>query len=119
MLIKAARSWPSLRQHQLQFRACDDGALAAGYSEAVTRLLADRWHTFGQFAVLARTFPAFRHWALGHIDASGSEEDLRRIVRNAADCAAAKAEAQLCHDVQHAASDALRELAPGGPSSAP
>ncbi len=108
-LVAARDSWQSLAQHQRAFKACDDGALAAGYSDGVTRLFAQRWDEFDTFATIAGSDPAFARWAVGHIDASASSGDLQKILRNAGRCGDVSAQG-LCRKVRRAASVALVEL---------
>lgn len=106
-LAKARATWPALLKHQATFGACDDGALAEGYSDAVVTTLAHRWDSFGDFAALSSKHPAFRRWAIRHIDATASDDDLRRIVRNAAKCGAQAG--GLCGAIRQAARNASAE----------
>jgi hypothetical protein len=107
-LPAAGRSWSTLNRHWQFFRQCDDGALAEGYSDAVVRLLANRWRQFDAFASLARRDSDFRRWAIAHIDASASSNDLRVIVQHARRCADRSNE-DLCRRVERAARAALAE----------
>jgi hypothetical protein len=103
-------SWSSLLGHQAKFEPCDDGALAEGYSDAVVTLFAHKWDQFGAFVALSERHPAFQRWAIGHIDASASDEDLKRIVLNAGTCIDDSHTRSLCKTVQQAASNALIEI---------
>lgn len=42
-------SWQNIAQCFRQFRACDDGGIAEGISDAVARLLANRWDRLWSF----------------------------------------------------------------------
>jgi hypothetical protein len=108
-LINAAGNWPSLLKHQRAFASCDDGALAEGYSDAVVTLLANRWDKFSIFVVLSERQPDFRRWAIGHIDATASD-DLNKVVANAAKCIRDVKAKILCKAIGRAAADALTEL---------
>ena len=108
-LFTAKSSWRSLLRHYQMFIACDDGALAEGHSDAVVNLLAHRWGRFSEFVALSRRHPSFRRWAIRHIDATTSNDDLSRVVRNAAKCADNVHSKGLCGKVQKAATDALAE----------
>jgi hypothetical protein len=108
-LLSAAGSWGSLLQHQKAFASCDDGALAEGYSDAVASLLARRWDKFDLFLVLSKRNPAFRRWAVRHIDATASDDDLNKIVLNASACIDDVKAKSLCRTIQQAAVDALTE----------
>jgi hypothetical protein len=106
-LPAASSNWPSLLKHQQVFASCDDGALAEGYSDAVATKLATRRSEFGQFAALSRRDPAFRQWAIRHIDATATDEQLKKIMLNAGACN--KHVKGLCEAIYRAAADALRE----------
>lgn len=108
-LARADDDWNSLLKHQRVFAPCDDGAMAEGYSEIVVTKLADHWDRFGSFAAISKRYPAFRRWAIGHIDASASEEDLKKIILNARKCAGDLQAKSLCATVRRAAADALSE----------
>jgi hypothetical protein len=82
-LANATGSWHALQKHQRIFASCDDGALAEGYSDAVVKLLANHWERFPVFAALSQRDPAFRRWAIRHIDSSAASDDLKRVVRHA------------------------------------
>lgn len=106
-LRRAAGGWRSLMKHQNAFVSCDDGALAEGYSEAVVTLLAHRWDQFSVFVTLANQHPAFRRWALRHIDASASDDDLKKVLRNAASCEDKANAGRLCGEIGRAATAAM------------
>ena len=107
-LQKAAGSWPALFRHYRVFCSCDDGALAEGYSEAVVKLLANRWAQFPVFVALARRDPAFGRWVIRHIDATTSSEDLNGVLRHTASCAGDMKTSDLCRRVKRAAAYALK-----------
>lgn len=109
LLINARDSWPALLKHQRAFAFCDDGSLGEGYSEAVVALLAKRWEQFDRFASLANKDPSFRRWAIRHIDASASDDDLNKIISNASSCMKKGKEKVLCTAIRQAATRALAE----------
>jgi hypothetical protein len=108
-LINAANAWGSLSKHQKVFGSCDDGALSEGYSDAVVRLLAYRWNQFDAFVDLSARNAAFRQWAIRHIDATSSTDDLTKVVRNATRCAGSGPAKELCREIATAARDALED----------
>ena len=119
-LVHARRSWPLLLQHQRKFHSCDDGALADGYSEAVTHLLAQRWDKFETLATIANKNPSFKRWAIRHIDASAAQDNLNAIILNTVTCPSDATIERLCQAIRHAASEALAESeAPGDKAQAP
>lgn len=38
-------NWQAVRDSYARYRQCDDGSIAEGNSEAVVRLLVDKWNT--------------------------------------------------------------------------
>lgn len=108
-LNEARENWKSLRAHQKAFAACDDGELGEGYSDAVAMLLSRTWSQFEQFVAIAREDVAFQRWAVRHIDASASSEELSEIVRHASRCAKQADEENLCTVIRKSAEAALSE----------
>ena len=82
MDIASARSWKALYAVFRQFQSCDDGSVAEGFSESVTRLLSDDWAHLSDLAALKA--PEFEKFVAGHIDESVPEERLKRIADLAA-----------------------------------
>jgi hypothetical protein len=107
-LENATGSWHALQKHQRIFASCDDGALAEGYSDAVVKLLANHWERFPVFAALSQRDPAFRRWAIRHIDSSAASDDLKRVVRHAATCIHQVQAKLLCASLDRAANAALK-----------
>jgi len=108
-LINVRGSWPSLLRHQRTFAPCDDGALAEDYSDAVVTLFARKWDQFGAFVALSERHPNFERWAIRHIDATASDEDLKKVMLNAASCIDDVKTQSLCRTIQEAAANALTE----------
>ena len=108
-LVSAATGWGSLLKHQKAFSSCDDGALAEGYSDAVVTLLAHRWDQFDAFVGLSTRNPAFRRWAIRHIDTSASADDLTKVAHNAARCTGRAKSKELCREIARAARNALND----------
>jgi hypothetical protein len=63
-----ATSWQELHQQFLRYGHCGDGAIAEGFSEAVTVLLAERWHTLEELYAMRRADPKFQDFVLRHIN---------------------------------------------------
>jgi hypothetical protein len=111
LLVDARENWPSLLKHQRNYAVCDDGELGEGYSDAVVRLFAQRWNQFGTFVSIAKKNPAFQGWAVRHIDATASDEDLNKIILNANTCINHVNVANLCKIIRQSAENALMESA--------
>lgn len=54
------RDWDQVYRSFQKFSQCDDGAIAEGYSDSVTKLLADDWKSFNRFVALANRNGDFR-----------------------------------------------------------
>jgi hypothetical protein len=77
------RSWGQLHQQFERYSHCDDGAIAEGFSESVTLMLAEQWRSIYQLEMVLRSDPAFRVFITRHIDETVPAERLNRIVVNA------------------------------------
>ena len=107
--LPTLKSWESLfASFKAHVPNCDDGYISEGYSEAVVRLLANRWATLPRLAKLSHKSSSFENFVLRHIDASAATEDLMRVQENARHrCLAGNA--TVCQQVAGAASSALGE----------
>lgn len=80
-----ATSWKTLHRQFRLYRNCDDGAIAEGFSEAVTRLLADRWVTVRDLAPMIASDRAFGRFIVTHVDETVPQARLQKIARNASE----------------------------------
>jgi hypothetical protein len=101
-----AKSWHALHQQFDRYGSCDDGAIAEAFTEAVIRLLADRWLEFRDLARLSKTDPTFRSFVMRHIDATVRDEDLTKVAKSARSSCPPGA-AALCDNIAAAARRAL------------
>ncbi len=62
------KTWDSVYKFYKQFSHCDDGGIAEGVSDAVAKLLANRWDSFAEFARLASDHKGFESFVLRHVD---------------------------------------------------
>lgn len=104
----AVGSWTSLQGHQKIFASCNDGAFAEGHSDAVVTLFAYRWKQFDSFVALSRHSLALRRWAIGHVDASTSHDELTKVVCNPARGDGSAWSNDLCRQIGKTARDALK-----------
>lgn len=100
--VSTIRSWETLYQQFQRYSTCDDGAIAEGFSDAVTSLLVDHWQDIELFNTQAGQTPPFRVFVIRHIDDSVPVERLADIVRNATDHCPSDL-TNLCHDIEKAA----------------
>lgn len=78
-----ARSLEQLHRQFERYLHCDDGAIAEGFSEAVTWLLAERWQDVQRSYKVLKHDSAFRVFVIQHIDETVPTERLNRIAENA------------------------------------
>ena len=76
-------SWTALYRAFDQFKHCDDGAIAEGYSETVSRLLAEDWKNLGRLRILVDRNRGFEHFVFRHIDGTWHLERLIKVEANA------------------------------------
>jgi hypothetical protein len=74
----------SVYRFYTQFSRCDDGSIGEGISDAVAKLLANRWDRFREFVKLACNDKAFEKFVLRHVDETIDwTHDAARIHENA------------------------------------
>jgi hypothetical protein len=105
-VASAPRDWKVLHGHFQLYGACDDGAVAEGYSEDVVALLAKAWTLLPDLASLARSDPTFLDFVLAHVDSSTAAEDLA-LVRVNADRHCPRGHKALCKRISERAERAL------------
>ena len=102
------RSWDALYKSYKLYRQCDDGAVGEGYSESVARILSDHWNTLPELARLAGKDSEFRAFVIGHVDATLTMDDVRKIKKNAkTQCPMGLR--TVCNDLAKQADAALKE----------
>lgn len=107
-ILFRVKTWSDLRHWRNTFPECDDGYLAEGVSEFVTKSLADRWSELASLQSEIERDPQFKPFVVRHVDATAGPERLEAIVENATS-RCPSAEAVLCSGLAHAARVALRE----------
>ena len=100
-------SWEALYRSFRNYRQCDDGAVAEGYSESIARILVETWPSLPRFSRLSASDSTFRRFVLRHIDSTLVQEDLKKIAENAkAKCP--KDIGRTCADIARQAEVALK-----------
>lgn len=107
-IAATASTWEQLYWQFARYRHCDDGAVAEGFSEAVSLLLSERWGDVTGLDAMSAIDPDFRNFVIHHVDGTVPSERLDRIRKNS------KTQCQdrlktLCHDIEVAAMEALNE----------
>jgi hypothetical protein len=75
--------WDRMYESYRHFSHCDDAAIGEGYSDAVGKLLANKWQEFGELAKLASRDTGFQCFVLKHVDETIPADTLGKIVENA------------------------------------
>lgn len=75
--------WDAIKRSFIKFRNCDDGGISEGYSESVSRLLAEHWKNTVKLIVLTKNDAAFEAFVIKHIDETVPSERLKQIIINA------------------------------------
>ena len=65
-VVAIVKSWERSHQHFKRYMHCDDGAIAEGFSESVSLLLAEHWGEIGQLGAILKSDPAFRKFVIKH-----------------------------------------------------
>lgn len=81
--VDSLYDWDRVYGSFRKFSQCDDGAIAEGYSDSVTKLLANKWSAFGRLLTLARTDKSFQKFVLRHINETVPDTILAKIASNA------------------------------------
>jgi hypothetical protein len=108
-IAATAKTWKQLHQQFERYGHCDDGAIGEGFSEAVTRLLAEQWGSLRSLEAIGASNPAFRKFVMRHIDTTVPTERLSRIAKNAVTRCPSRLKV-LCNDIEAEASRAMSEL---------
>ena len=101
-------TWEAIDHNFRKFGHCDDGSIAEGNSEAVARLLVDKWKTLPQLAALIKRHPTLKSYVLRHLDTTLNTDDLTRIV-DLADSSCPQGQQPLCSSLKAAASKASKQ----------
>ena len=82
--IAGLDSWKAVHGAYQKYIHCDDGSVAEGYSEAIARLLVDRWQTITDLQKIVQRDSKFLDFVASHVDETLDERDLNAIHLSAA-----------------------------------
>jgi hypothetical protein len=74
-------SWAEVAAVFRRFSKCDDGYIAEGFSDRVSRLLANHWDQINDLVALNRTTPGLESFVVRHLDGTINLTDARTISR--------------------------------------
>ena len=97
--------WAALYEIHEIYHVCDDGAIGAGFSYAVVRLLGREGGDLVALNEFTSADDRFRTFVLRHINELSYRSELEPVVENAIDCPSGAA--QLCSDIRETAEDAI------------
>jgi len=101
-IASTLKNWEEVHAAFKKFAHCDDGAIAEGYSESISQLLANHWNQLGDLKKLLKTDRSFEAFILTHIDQTITKENTAKIVKNAkSNCP--KRSLSLCKKIESAA----------------
>jgi hypothetical protein len=74
-------SWTEVAAVFRRFSKCDDGYIAEGFSDRVSRLLANHWDQVHDLVALNRTTPGLESFVVRHLDDTINLTDAQTISR--------------------------------------
>lgn len=77
------KDWNEVYDSYRKYSHCDDGAIAEGYSESISQLLATKWDLLNSFEKVAKKDKKFKDFVIKHIDQTMDEEARVKILDNA------------------------------------
>ncbi|QUT17339.1 hypothetical protein I2123_06885 [Rahnella inusitata] len=80
MAVDGLNSWEAIQKNSVDYGQCDDGSIAEGNSEAVARMLVDKWSEIGKLETLISRDPSLQEYILKHVDSTLATDDLNRII---------------------------------------
>lgn len=101
-------NWGAVRRFYKTYLPCDDGGIAEGVSDAITKLLANKWAEFWHLRPTVTGGQMFREFVLKHIDATVANESLQAISQNARQ-RCPKGSSEVCKRFDAAALAALKD----------
>src|SRR5438445_2135806 len=71
--------WDQVYRSYRMFSQCDDGAIAEGYSDAMSKLLTNGWNHFDRLLTLTKNDKPFQQFVMKHINETISDDFLVNI----------------------------------------
>ena len=81
-VVGKLHTWDGVYWAYRKYRQCDDGAIAGGFAEAISILLAEKWSSFPQGAKLMKRDPQFRLFVRRHLGEATPQTEWVEIVEN-------------------------------------
>jgi len=100
------KSWQDIYSSYKKYSHCDDGAIAEGYDDSITILLANNWGSLKDLKRLVEIDKDFLKFILRHTGATADSKDIQKVYDNASQ-RCPKDSSNLCSLIRKAAEDAL------------
>lgn len=110
-MVDKINNWVDVEYTFKQFEGCDDGSIAEGNSEAIARLLVDKWNTLPLLSKLIQKTPRLKMFVLRHVNTTLDTDDLEKIEKFSLS-ACPKDMSSLCRDLNKAAIHAIKTNTP-------
>lgn len=107
-VVDKLNNWESVRLFYRTYLPCDDGGIAEGVSDAIAKLLADKWTDFWRLRTAIGADHQFQKFVLRHIDATVPIEARGAISQNARQ-RCPKDSPKVCKNIDAAALSAIKE----------
>jgi hypothetical protein len=101
-------NWQAVRNFYRNYLPCDDGGIAEGVSDDITKLLSNHWSDFPTLTAMIADDSAFEKFIVRHIDATVPDEALQKIRANARS-RCPQSSLTICKKIAGAASSAIKE----------
>lgn len=73
-------SWEAIQKNYVAYAQCDDGSIAEGNSEAIARMLIDKWQDIAKLQSLINHDSGFEKYVVRLIDATLDTDDLHQTI---------------------------------------
>lgn len=108
-VVAQLKSWSTVFSAYRRFGECDDGAIAEGFTEAVTRMMATDWKSIPLLQGITSKDDNFSRFVIRHIDESADPNHLQVILESArAKCP--RHSEQLCKQIEKRSAAAIDQL---------
>jgi hypothetical protein len=108
--VDRLKNWQSVQRFYKNYLPCDDGGIAEGVSDDITKLLANHWSDFSTLTAMIAKDPAFEAFVVRHIDATAPCDTLQKIRTNA-QSRCPQSSTTICKKIVKAATSAIKESA--------
>ncbi|MBL0010384.1 MAG: hypothetical protein IPP22_03890 [Nitrosomonas sp.] len=99
VIVATIGSWAELYQQFERYAHCDDGAIAEGFSESISLLLAEQWTDIPQVSAILIPNPTFQRFIIEHIDETVPVKRLERVGKNVRERCLSGLE-DFCHKIE-------------------